>query len=384
MEIKSIKVDNVDNNVRAITIKTSEENIKTPNRCIVTSDINKIKGMRNQLEEPASPFDVAEETFPWQIYQASLEYDAKVRGTIARQEDGLNKKISSIKSTKVNSLKNMLEEDNYKNILKIMYPKTKLDDPIAPKFMTALMELQCKVGLDVITIPEPVAKCSFEDFVDNIKLATKFLDDIGCELPVMPLIDIKSNNERFEKKLDYLIDQSLNTKKDFKLVGIPCRVYGHNINLHSLRDYSDKLEKFWVHGLGAYRFKPRSQVYNPHAATIWGIDTVALSPQGKHIPGVTDQNNNEDDEVRLRLYNPNSWGIYKRPQNTIEDNLCDCDGCSYYRNTHEQTALDVHEVIQSHSQIVGSREYIQEDDYLSLVQEKSDFRDYYEDTVRDL
>lgn len=52
MKIKSIKVDNVDNSSRAITIKTSEKNIETPNRCIVTSEINKIKGMRIRADAP--------------------------------------------------------------------------------------------------------------------------------------------------------------------------------------------------------------------------------------------------------------------------------------------------------------------------------------------
>ena len=74
MEIKSIKVDNIDNNTRAITIKTSEEKIETPNRCISTSEINKIKGMRNRADAPPNPFDVADETFPVSVKNLTDEF----------------------------------------------------------------------------------------------------------------------------------------------------------------------------------------------------------------------------------------------------------------------------------------------------------------------
>ena len=46
MEIKNIKLDNIDDNSRAVTIKTSGKNIITPNKSITSSEINKIKRMK--------------------------------------------------------------------------------------------------------------------------------------------------------------------------------------------------------------------------------------------------------------------------------------------------------------------------------------------------
>lgn len=86
----------------------------------------------------------------------------------------------------------------------------------------------------------------------------------------MPLIDIVSNKERFEEKLNYLLNQHLNSKKDFGLMGISARVYGNNMNLHILRDKSSDFEKFWIHGVGAYRKQANKNFYNPHAVTVWG------------------------------------------------------------------------------------------------------------------
>lgn len=65
--------------------------------------------------------------------------------------------------------------------------------------------------------------------------------------------------------------------------------------------------------------------------------------------------------------------------------LCDCDGCDYYRRTTDvdklQNSLDVHEIIQSHNQIVSSRQNIEENEYLRLIRDKRDFLDYYESSV---
>ena len=387
MKIKSIKVDNVDNSSRAITIKTSEKNIETPNRCIVTSEINKIKGMRIRADAPPGPLDVVNEDFPWQIYQAPLDYGSKVRKNISKI-NGLRNKIGTVRST-MNIPKNMLEDDEYKNILKLIYPKITQKDNIDAPFMTALMEIQLKSGADIIVIPEPYINSSYDDFVNNLKKAVKFLDDCDNKKPIMPIIDIKTNKDRFDNKLNYISEQHFNPKKDFGLLGISCRVYGSQFNLHTLRNMSDKFEKFWIHGFGAYRNQAKKTFYNPHAVTIWGIDTVGVTPQGRYIPGVTDVNNvNEKGEVKLRLYTEDSWGIHKGLQSFVENHLCDCDGCDYFRRTTNpnnlQNSLDVHEIIQSHNQIVNSRRNIQENDYLSLVKEKKDFKEYYLSSVGDI
>ena len=211
MKIKSIRLDDVDNNSRAITIKTSEKNIETPNRSIVTAEINKLKGMRLKSDEPPSPFDVVEETFPWQIYQVPLEYTNKVRSNLGKV-NGLKRKIYAVKSN-VSIPQKMLEKDESKNILKILYPKVNRKDEIDPVFMTSLIELECKAELDIITVPEPSPGCSYDDFVNNLELVTSFLDDFGSTKPIMPMIDIKSNKSSFDKKTNYLLDQHLNNKK---------------------------------------------------------------------------------------------------------------------------------------------------------------------------
>ena len=383
VEIKKINVDNVESGLRAITIKTSEKNIETPNRSIVTAEMNKIKGMRNKSEIPASPLDVVEENFPWQIYQASIKYDKKVRDNL-KNENGLSRKISSTK-TKVNLPKNTLSKDESKNVLKMLYPKINLKDEISTMDMTMLLEIQLKTDLDIITIPEPVAGCSYEDFVKNISDSVKFLEDLKCEKPIMPIIDIKSNMDRFKNKINYLQDQYLNSKKDFKLLGISCRIFGSDANLHYLRNISNSLENFWVHGFGAYRNQPGECFYNPHAANIWGIDTISVSPQGFN-PAFSNSENDTKKDIKLRSYDGDDWGIYRGSKEDIQNHLCDCDGCRYFWRTTEnfQNSLDVHEAFKSYSEISGSRKNILEDDYSSLVKNKSNLKNYYESNVKDI
>lgn len=386
MEIKCIKVDNVDENTRAITIKTSEKDIKTPNRSIADLEFNKLAGMRNRADEPTSPFDVVEEDFPWQIYQPKIEYKESVRRNILLKENGLSNKTSQVKS-KVNAPNRTLNEDESKNLLKILFPQITKKDNIESKFMTALMEIEINAGLDVLTIPEPTPGCTFEEFVSNLKKVISFLDDYGNEIPIMPLIDAVSNGERFEKKLNYLQNQFLNSKKDFYMLGISCRVYRNHINLHTLRDSADKLEKFWIHGFGAYRNQANVTFYNPHAATIWGIDTVGVTPQGGYFPGINDINNGSGGtDEKLRMYTEDSWGIHKGSKEFIKEHLCGCDGCKYYGKTSEdlQVSLDVHELIKSHEQIVNSRQNIKENNYMDLIKGKQDFTSYYKDNVKDI
>lgn len=383
LKIKSIKLDNVDNRSRAITINTSGGNdIKTPNRSIVKSEINKIKGMRNRTDAPISPFDVANEKFPWQIYQVDLDYGAKVRNNLLKI-DGLKRKSSSVKSD-VSIPNKMLDDDESKNLLKLIYPKLTKDDVLEDKFKTMLMEIQVKSGVDVITIPEPVKGCSFDDFVENIGVYINFLENIGCNKPIMPIIDTTSNNDRFEQKLDYLIDQYLNNNKNFSLLGISCRIYGNNPNLHSLRNYSDRFEHFWIHGFGAYRNKAADTFYNPHAANIWGIDTVGITPQSGFNPN--SKKSKKGSEPLLRIYTNNSWGIHKINEKSIHDYLCDCDGCSYFRRTSKdfQSALDVHELSKSHLEMVNSRINIVEDDMVSLIKDKNELKRYYSNNVGEI
>ena len=386
MKIKSIKLDNVDNLSRAITINTSGgKDIKTPNRSIVKSEINKIKGMRNRTDAPISPFEVVNEDFPWQIYQVDLDYGTKVRDNLLKI-DGLKKKSSSVKSD-VGIPTKMLDDDESKNLLKLIYPKITKEDVLEDKFKTMLMEIQVKSGVDVITIPEPVKGCSFDDFVENTKVYVDFLDDISCSKPVMPIIDVTSNNDRFEQKLDYLIDQHLNNKKNFSLIGISCRIYGNNPNLHSLRNYSDRFEHFWIHGFGAYRNKAADTFYNPHAANIWGIDTVGITPQSGFNPNSKkSKESKKSSDSLLRIYTNDSWGIRKINVNSIHDYLCDCDGCSYFRRTSKdfQSALDVHELTKSHLEMVNSRTNIIEDDMVSLIKDKNELKRYYSNTVGEI
>lgn len=386
MEIKNIKLDNVDEKTRAITIKTSENDIETPNRAISTSEINKIKGMRNRTDKPPGPMDVAEEEFNWQIYQTPLEYTPKVRKTLSGV-NGLRNKINAVRSN-INIPKNMLEEDESKKILKLIYPKITQKDKISVPYMTALMEIQFKAGVDVIVIPEPYNNPTYEDFIHNIENSTKILEEFGNIKPIMPIIGIKTNKDRFVNKLKYILDQHLNPRKEFGLLGISCKVYGSNLNLHLLRDMSDEFEKFWIHGFDAFRNQANKTFYNPHAATIWGIDTVGVTPQGRYIPGVTDINSYSTQEMKLRMYTEDSWGIHKGSQTFVENHLCNCDGCDYYKKTTDidklQNSLDVHEIIQSHNEIVNSRQNIEENEYLRLVRDKPDFHEYYESSVGDI
>lgn len=383
MRIKSINLDNVDNRSRAITISTSGgKDIETPNRSIVKSEINKIKAMRNRTETPTSPFDVANEEFPWQVYQVDLDYGPKVRNNLLKFEP-FKKKSAAVKKD-VNIPNKMLDENESKNLLKLIYPKITREDVIEDKFKTMLMEIQVKAGVEVITIPEPVKGCSLDDFVNNLGVYINFLEDFGCNKPIMPIIDINSNNDRFEQKLDYLLDQHLNNKKDFSLMGISCRLYNNHPNLHSLRNYSDKFEHFWIHGFGAYRNKPSDSFYNPHAANIWGIDTVGITPQSGFNPN--SKKTNKSSDSLLRVYTNDSWGIYKINQKSIHDYLCDCDGCSYFRRTSKdfQSALDVHELTKSHLEMTNSRTNIIEDDMLYLIKVKNDLRRYYSSTVGEI
>ena len=383
MKIKSIKLDNVDNRSRAITINTSGgKDIKTPNRSIVKSEINKIKGMRNRTDAPISPFEVVNEDFPWQIYQLDLDYGIKVRDNLLKV-DGLKKKSLYVESG-VNIPNKMLDDSESKNLLKFIYPKTTKGNVLEDKFKTMLMEIQVKSGVDVITIPEPVNGCSLDDFVKNIGICINFLEDVGCSKPVMPIIDTNSDNDCFEQKLDYLINQHLNNKKNFSLMGISCRVYSNNPNLHSLRNYSDRFEHFWIHGFGAYRNKAADTFYNPHAANIWGIDTVGITPQSGGNSNSKKSNNSS--KPLLRVYTNDTWGIHKINEKCIHEYLCDCDGCSYFRRTSKdfQSALDVHELTKSHLEMVNSRTNIIEDDMVSLIKDKNELKRYYSNTVGEI
>lgn len=383
MKIKSIKLDNVDNRSRAITINTSGgKDIKTPNRSIVKSEINKIKGMRNRTDAPISPFEVVNEDFPWQIYQLDLDYGIKVRDNLLKV-DGLKKKSLYVESG-VNIPNKMLDDSESKNLLKFIYPKTTKGNVLEDKFKTMLMEIQVKSGVDVITIPEPVNGCSLDDFVKNIGICINFLEDVGCSKPVMPIIDTNSDNDCFEQKLDYLINQHLNNKKNFSLMGISCRVYSNNPNLHSLRNYSDRFEHFWIHGFGAYRNKAADTFYNPHAANIWGIDTVGITPQSGGNSNSKKSNNSS--KPLLRVYTNDTWGIHKINEKSIHEYLCDCDGCSYFRRTSKdfQSALDVHELTKSHLEMVNSRTNIIEDDMVSLIKDKNELKRYYSNTVGEI
>jgi len=394
-KIKNIKVNNIDDttNSRAISIKISKFRIETPNRSITSNELNKFKGLRNELKVPVSPFEAASEIFPWKIYESQFKFNKKIIHNMKSGVNGLSSKKSQVKS-KINTI-NSLVDNKDSPVLKIMYPQTIMGEDLSNNDLQLLMDIQRDSNLDIITIPEPTSGCSFEEFKDNLKYNIDFLDDFSNDKPIMPLINIKSNVERFSKKLDYVQGSG------FGMVGIVCRVYSH-ANLHYIRNNVDKYENFWFHGFDAYRNKNNSVMYNPHAAQLWGIDTVGLAlrlgrPNNENISNVQSAQNinnksSSDSSIinnklnMLRVYDGNDWAIYKVDNSSVSDVLCDCDACKYISKSGEfsQNALDVHEAFASQKQNIIARKRIIEGDYKNFVLEKKQLKNYYEGEVGDL
>ena len=154
--------------------------------------------------------------------------------------------------------------------------------------------------------------------------------------------------------------------------------------MHVLRDKNREYENFWIHGFGAWRTRPNSQLYNPHAAQVWGIDSVGLGARG----GGRRKPNNEKvftTEI-LRGYNSEDWGMHRVNATKINELLCDCEGCKYYNSSSslKQNALDVHEALKSFEQDEIARERILEGSYKELIKGKKQFKRYYEDEIGDI
>jgi hypothetical protein len=385
MKIKKILLNNVDDSgSRAISIKTSEGTIETPTRSLSNSELMKLKGIRNESEIPVSPFEAAEELFPWKIYESTLQYNRKIIGNMLNSKKGISDKKSNINS-KISPINKLLGEGESKNLLKIIYPKIGATEEYSLMELQILADIQRLSNVDIIVLPETKANCNIDEFKNTINYISSFLEDVGNTKPIMPTIHINCSFNNFENKIDYLYDNN------FMMSGIICHTYHGHAGLHILRSKAREFENFWIHGFGAYRNRRNNQLYNPHAAQIWGIDSVGMGSQGGGYPN---QNNNEENSSKeiplnneiLRGYNSQDWGIHRVKADQIDTLLCDCEGCKYYNNSNiiKQNALDVHEAFKSFEQDELARKMILEDSYKELLKGKKQIKKYYESEIEDL
>ncbi|UTB32038.1 MAG: hypothetical protein NKF70_11115 [Methanobacterium sp. ERen5] len=365
---------------RAISIKTSEGIIETPTRSLSASELMKLKGIRNESEIPASPFDVADEPFPWQIYEGTIKYDRNTVDNMLNSSNGLSDKKSTINS-KISPVNSLLGEGESKKLLKMIYPKVKADDTYTVQEIGMLAEIQYESNVDIIVLPEIKAGCKADQFKNSIKEVSKLLDNLGNKKPIMPVVHINCGYHEFENKINYIYDSG------FGMAGIICHTYHVKAGLHVLRGKIRELENFWIHGFGAWRTRRNSQLYNPHAAQVWGIDSVGIGAQGG---GRKKKDNDTQEAISqneiLRGYNSEDWGMHRVNPTGIEDVLCDCEGCKHYHSSLKikQNALDVHEALKSHEQSVIARERIIEGSYKDFIKGKKQIKDYYENEIGDI
>lgn len=383
VKIKNIHLDNAeDSGSRAISIKISGGTIETPTRSLAASELMKLKNVRNNTDVPVSPFEAAEEPFPWKIFEGTLQYNHKTIKSMTDSDNGISKKRSNINS-KISPLNNILGEGESQKLLKIIYPQTKLGEEYSIQDLQMLAEIQMYSKVDIIVLPETKSGCNLEEFKETIKEVEKFLSDFGNTKPIMPMIDIHCNLPNFENKLNYLYDSG------FGMSGIVCHTYHSHVGLHILRSKANKFENFWIHGFGAFRNRRNSELYNPHAAQLWGIDSVGIGSNGGYPPKENSQNTESSVSERfetLRVYNGDDWGIYRLNESQITDSLCDCDGCKYYNRSEslKQNSLDVHEAFKSQEQNEIARKRIMDDSYKELIKEKKQVKKYYETEIGDL
>lgn len=245
MKIKKVHLDEADDTgSRAITIKTSEGTIETPTRSLSASELMKLKGIRNESEIPVSPFEAAEEPFPWQIYEGTLQYDRNTVDKMLNSSKGLSIKKTSINS-KISPLNRLLGEGESKKLLKMIYPKVKANDEYSVQEIGMLAEIQHQANVDIIVLPEIKVGCKPDQFKNTINTVCKLLDDLGNKKPIMPVIHINCGYHDFENKINYIYDNN------FMMAGIICHTYGVKAGLHVLRGKIRDFENLdtWIWGL---------------------------------------------------------------------------------------------------------------------------------------
>jgi len=362
-----------DTGVKSLEIKFSHKlKIQTPTRAINSSEIAKIKAVRNLSTEPISPFEAAEEEFPWKIYEIPKEFSSDVIKKLRETGKGLENKRSQI-NREINQLVGVSQADE---LFKILYIKRESKHQVFNESDLLMMaEIQHRAKVDAIVVPESKVGMNPEAFEKELKMVDKFLERLGNEKIVIPLI---YPDKELAKPIEF--QQKLNTLLDlgYRVIGIQTHTFSLNPNLYLLREFSKKNPEIWIHNFGTWKHARGGYAYLPHIATVFGIDSVGIlsRPFIPSNPSEDSDSKKEKQQIssKLLVYNPEDWGIY--PEKVIQK--MPTSRWPYFKKSLMEVKEDsdkakvyaVHEAYSAQLEMADSAKAIKKGEFRELLFEK--------------
>jgi len=369
MRIEKVKVRNIDDfGARTLEVRTDKITFSTPSRAVTSTEANYKKRVRTLDDPYENPvFEVISHFTPERI---KLLYT----------KNGVFGQRKSVISSYVRG---------FEDVITKFFPQMRKEYSLNKDDIFTFLDLQRYCDLDLISIPDYSPNSDPGKYEDLItKASENFIFNYTNAEPI-PYVDMASEPEIFQKKVDMILDHS----GIFKVMGViyrsPLQYYP---NFKYLRDKAEN--DIWIHASGVPRYYggnwTTSQIHIPQ---IYSIDTYSLRSQ---MMGVEPPIKPVDE---IRRFDYNTLGLLKIKDHRRRygsDLDCDCPVCSNknlddlianytidHKGQRQNALLDtwckIHEVYSSSMEFERSKDAINNNEFEKYIRGKEYMKNLVDD-----
>ncbi len=283
---------------RVLEISSSVGSFQTPTRAPTSTEIN--AKVRIHFDEP------------WDnpVFEAVHRYNDPSQVTSLHRRNG----------TFASKRRNLVAYlDKFRGYAVTKYfPQVPYEMHLDARDLRVLIDLQLESGCDIISVPEPHAECSPDEFERSLCSHWEYITGHDPSPAVMPYVSLRQAPDNFAAKLKVLGEH----EHDLWCIGVrAASPLEYRPNLMTLSEYSSK--DFWVHCSGSRRYLHHSRPYGQlHAFQRFGVDTVSIE-----IPQAV--GSRPTDIGRLRYFDRASvtYPMVSQVQGDDGTLPCDCPMC---------------------------------------------------------
>ena len=381
--------------VRTGVLKPNHKPFMTPQRTLLSTEVNYRYGIRNLAKDL---------DYPNELFLAQIKVDAKrlwnreseYYNNLVKQSQrylttDVAKKTCIFKPLLGVYVNERQEDGRYKKKFKLLHKlNLELKDEMINKIIRSVVQVTDDADYDALSLPYIHNLFKLNKFKKNLKTAQRYsLNQLSSGIEIMPQLPHNDNIDDF--------DEALKTFQDENQDGIICIPSASNVRYrfthNAVKDFSesDKSEKIGLMCIDAPRKHPSKIVSHPHYTLLQGYDLVArkitlpfLREEGKG------SGEKEVEEIKRFNYKKLAIELFNK-QFLFDTEQVDtsCPALKKYTNKELfreankinalDTILKVMETFDSHKEMNDCQPYITSNDFGNYLKIRQSLKQAYKD-----
>ncbi len=381
--------------VRTGIIKPNHKPFLTPQRALVSTEVNYNNEIRNLTEKL---------DYPNELFLAQIKIDAKSLWTrdndyyrsLVKQAQrymipDVAKKTCIFKPLLGVYIREKQEDGRFKKKFKLLHRlNLELDDERINRIIRSIVQLTDDADYDALSLPYVHNLFRLNSFNKNLKIAQSYaLSQLSSGIEIMPQLPHNDNVDDFEKALDDFYDKNQQ--------GIICIPFASSIKYrhthNTIKDFSesDKSEEICLMCIDAPRKHPSKIVSHPHYTLLQGYD---LTSRKITLPFLREdgKGSHEKEVEEIQKFNYRKLVIEMFSKGLLFDtskvdtscpNFKEYTNRELFRKANRDNILDtilkVMETFDSYKEMKECQPYIASNDFSAYLRIREGLKDAYKD-----